>query len=587
MPATALEAPQPLGFRTAQKSRRSPDDNFRIVLMAEFPIARPGVIGAACSIVMISAHCFLTHRDAKSAIGWVQRFFDNISPSKSRSEQELRVDEAMKQLTEENFVIASRLVVHALSAIFVGLVHMDCRKHLLIALTVAAYTVHTACAQKWIRMSARDVKSFVKVSYVTLFVFMLETGGEETHWWMLGQTIRVTIRATMVVVYAESNLHVPGQIGLSIAEVIMQLAVGDFDKVLVFACCQAFLAVFIICQCIMLESYLRDNLAAEFRSADAEFMLSGFRRMLGGICDGEVLLDGELRIHGRSSCLNRLLSTSTDLDGTFFPDLLVDSAEERLRFDDFIRASSQTSDLAVAATASRSTSLSTPPCLRISLQSKSASRVGVDLFHVPLEHLYGSDGKYHLLAMKHDVEPEPVPDASMQDMPRQLLRQALHRRGLMPPRPKSTTSDASGSSLLRSLPALTEIMLLVDASKPHQDVQQVHLNYKPSAARSEVSEIPSLRKFIRPTDWETVRRQVRHYAGKVSSQSSVEPKHLKQAVWFRMLDNPSRYMLARTAKLSKRNSASETDSKLWIYLSDFVGEQSAPMQVDLEGIHES
>ena len=35
-----------------------------------------------------------------------------------------------------------------------------------------------------------------------------------------------------------------------------------------------------------------------FRSDDAETMVAGFRRMLRGICDGEVLLDGELKILG-------------------------------------------------------------------------------------------------------------------------------------------------------------------------------------------------------------------------------------------------------------------------------------------------
>ena len=61
-------------------------------------------------------------------------------------------------------------------------------------------------------------------------------------------------------------------------------------------------------------------------------MVGGFRRMLRGICDGEVLLNGQLKIQGSGVCLNTILSTSGNFGDKSFLELLVDSEEEHDRF---------------------------------------------------------------------------------------------------------------------------------------------------------------------------------------------------------------------------------------------------------------
>ena len=37
--------------------------------------------------------------------------------------------------------------------------------------------------------------------------------------------------------------------------------------------------------------------------------------MLKGVCDGDLLLDSNMRIHGQASCLRRLLATKEDMRG--------------------------------------------------------------------------------------------------------------------------------------------------------------------------------------------------------------------------------------------------------------------------------
>ena len=85
---------------------------------------------------------------------------------------------------------------------------------------------------------------------------------------------------------------------------------------------------------LVLESILRQRLEADLQRADAESIVAGFRAVLRGVCDGELLLDGDLNIQEGMSCLSRLLSTQEDLKGKPFVDLLARSEQDR-GFEEF------------------------------------------------------------------------------------------------------------------------------------------------------------------------------------------------------------------------------------------------------------
>ena len=110
--------------------------------------------------------------------------------------------------------------------------------------------------------------------------------------------------------------------------------------------------------------------------------------MLSRICDGEVLLDSNLRIHSVSDCLKHLLMTSTNLHRKSFQQLL--DPEDLQKFKHFMEMSASNT----------AQDFSTPPCLRVSLLGAANTRIPVDLFHVPISKLYGSHDPYHLIALK-------------------------------------------------------------------------------------------------------------------------------------------------------------------------------------------
>ena len=125
---------------------------------------------------------------------------------------------------------------------------------------------------------------------------------------------------------------------------------------------------------------MRSNIRAQFDCSDAESLMYSFRGMLRGICDGEALLDSNLRIHVVSDCLKHLLMTSTNLHGKSFQQLL--DPEDLEKFRQFMEASASNIP----------PNMSTPhmpPCLRVSLLGAASTRIAVDLFHVPISKLPG------------------------------------------------------------------------------------------------------------------------------------------------------------------------------------------------------
>ena len=109
------------------------------------------------------------------------------------------------------------------------------------------------------------------------------------------------------------------------------------------------------------------------------------------------------------------------------------------------------------------------------------------------------------------------------------------------------------------------------------------------AFSSEDREMPSLRKFIRPTDWESVRARVRRFGEKAAKDPNLKPKHFSKTVWFRVLDQPGRYMQANKANLKVHGrgpGTSREDVKVWLHLSDFVLAERQHVEPELEDIDE-
>ena len=333
------------------------------------------------------------------------------------------------------------------------------------------------------------------------------------------QGLQTVSRFGLGILFLDPWVSIPFQLVHSAAEFAVHLSYFEMNRVhmglLLIAQFFTF-AIHIACMAFI-DVVLRQRINAQLETADAESLVSSFRRMLRSVCDGEVLLDGQMNVAQESEGLKHLILTTVNLKGRSFERLLID--EECTRFTKFIQSSTE---------AFLTPKPAVPPvCLRTSLRGSAGIRVAADVFHVPIPGLFGAAEPYHLLAFKEDTESRAHPEANEDSVPAELLsrqpRQA-HRPGS---RPGSTSmlSGSTGRSSCHGFPGLDEVFLLIDVDSQLQEVTQVELNFKRDRC---AASMPSLGKLVRPSEWEKVRSSVARFAEKSSRDQSDHPKVLKR-----------------------------------------------------------
>ncbi|CAE7207853.1 unnamed protein product [Symbiodinium sp. CCMP2592] len=185
-------------------------------------------------------------------------------------------------------------------------------------------------------------------------------------------------RLLMSVVIMHKPTALPAQLAISAAEIaVYWFQHNDVAETAAFAGVQLVFAVANVGVTVTLEYWVTSHISALL---DAESMVGSFRRMLRGVCDGEVLLREDMTICENPECIKHLLMTHHSFKGRHFQQLLMPDEVER--FTGFMQQS--THDMLVP----EDSRTSTPPCLRVSLRGASDIRVGVDLWHVPMPHLF-------------------------------------------------------------------------------------------------------------------------------------------------------------------------------------------------------
>ena len=191
--------------------------------------------------------------------------------------------------------------------------------------------------------------------------------------------------------------------------------------------------------------------------------------------------------------------------------------------------------------------------MRVTLCGASNTRVRADIFHVPVPHLFGSDTPYHLLAISEDSESRNVP-ADFAAFEAEKINRDVERMRSRARAASSNSSSASGSSVWQPLPELSGMMLLVDGSSPLLDIEQAHLSFERRAGDEEAeSSMPSLRKFCRPTDWESIRRKLDRFVQCTLQNEKEHSAHLKK-ICLRMPDDPRKFVKAKRVQLSAFHS---------------------------------
>ncbi|CAE7682844.1 unnamed protein product [Symbiodinium sp. CCMP2592] len=285
----------------------------------------------------------------------------------------------------------------------------------------------------------------------------------------------------------------------------------------------------------LLELTLRECIEASFQSQDSDSLIQGFRQMLKGICDGELLLDGDFQICGKAPCLQRLLSSREDFAGHCFRELIVDD-KAREAFDSFLaRAAAEPKHLEA-----------TPGCLRVPLKTASQEIVSVDMFHVPLSRsLYGLNTIHHLLALTEDVHARLHPEAEPSTQNVWESRR---------PAASAPASAASTDTHVECYEELEEMTLLLNTSTELMDIEEAHMRFVRRTDDSKVRMgMPTLKRFARPLDWAGLEAALRGYARgvrKAQAQGEEAEKQVLPGLMLRLPGESRKHLLSRSLAVS-------------------------------------
>jgi len=335
----------------------------------------------------------------------------------------------------------------------------------------------------------------------------------------------------------------------------------------------------------MVQERARTSVRASLQSANANLSLEGFQRVLRSVCDADVLLDDSFNIVGDNTRLRRVLATPTDLEGVKFTDLL--DQDGKKEFEKFVQKSCSASR-SPPKKEDKEKSCSIPPCLRVSLPS-AYSRVGVDIFHVPVPRFLDAAGPLHLLAFTEDPDTRIHPDATLGAIPEALsvyseAEDAQDRMSTAAESQGGYSRHSLGSSMIcrvHPIPELRELTMLVDASTDQQDVLQVHAKFKrdKNLLNDIHSCMPCLQTILKPSDWLSIRRRVAKFAQEQGQLGSPQ-KYELPSVMLRRMDDPNKFLVADTVNLAPCHvqEPSKKSSKIWVYVRDFVNDEKLRVQ---------
>eukprot|EP00435_Cladocopium_sp_Y103_P043208 s764_g12.t1 len=378
------------------------------------------------------------------------------------------------------------------------------------------------------------------------------------------QGFQVAVRFSFIFLFVCKEVTIPFQFVYTALDMWIFLRASTSSTALgpvLFA--QVFILGMTVATSIIWDWWVRSRIQAVFDTADAESLVSSFRRMLRGVCDGEVLLDNKLgpvagiRIHGESECVKHLMFTTISLTGRNFAHLLVE--EEQQAFIDFIETSTQQA----ADSSTKNETSGAPQCLRVSIRGSSGTRVGVDLYHVPVAGLFGITAPHHLIALKEDVDfqrPVPLPEASDDAVPSELLscRGNEHTAPQPAPRP---VPDFTVASFRRQSDEPDELSALQ-------------------------SGMPSMRKFVKPTDWEKIRSRVSSFAEECQQNPAIAPKAVRKLA-LRMPEHPTKFVsVQETFIKAYQGPAGAEAPKVWLHMKGFKPQKRNVLQPSLDGIQE-
>lgn len=312
---------------------------------------------------------------------------------------------------------------------------------------------------------------------------------------------------------------------------------------------------------VFLVYSMQRSIAAKLESGDAFSLLRGFRKVLRGVCDGDLVLDNEFQIVGDDTSLEQLLKSERQLVGTNFLDLFLD-IEGRQCFKQFLNAESASKQMDKM---DNRDAFALPRGLRVSLQGAEGP-ISADVFCTRVPNGEGPD--YCLLALKEDPEQHLADCAPC-----------------APPSEGSQVFEASSTAKLgsqgSSIPEifasafedLVQVALLVSNDSVGLDIEEATLSFE----RSPNETMPTLRKLLRGSGLERVKRACQS----VCNLPEGEHHALRSPLRFRIPGAPGSSLSAERVHISVDR---EMPGQFWMHLSAL--RTSHRKERELEGIIE-
>lgn len=332
---------------------------------------------------------------------------------------------------------------------------------------------------------------------------------------------------------------------------------------------------------------MRSTIAAKLDSGDASSLMMGFRQILRGVCNGDFVLDPRtMTIVDDARCLERVLKSNRRYSNCNFLELFLDS-ESRDRFSQFL-GSGDREDREEPEDPDDDTDepdpFRMPRGLRVSLQGGDGP-VSMDLFYtkVPRFGSSRSSSDYYLFALKEDPEQKDA-------VPPEAPADSVPHLGAIPAAARSDTQTRSSvSDAVMACDDLVELALLLSDVTEFVDIEEVHLCFRRQSEISNIeSGMPTLRKFIRPFDWERIERMF-DIVTNLPAEDQRRRCHFQRPTLFRVPGESRSYLRARSTslRLADEQIVPGRPSHFWMHLTQFDSSQiQRPREQELEGIEE-
>ena len=546
--------------------------------------------GWVAASTLVLAWGLLHLRLTTSDLGDLRRWIESLMAAPRQQVdvlKDVRVEEEMIKIRQSNYKFITRCFSHITFLAGIGLVlhaALACRLDSVAfaGCSVVAYAQHVIVSKNLVNLTPERLKFLTWLMHTMQIVLIMASGASETGFqFAVWQGFHWVTRFALIVAFLDPGFSIPFQFIFTLAEMSVYFVVFEPSSVHLGSLfiSQFFMIAINIASSVYIDLLLRRRIYALLDTADAESLVSSFRQMLRGVCDGEVLLDSHMNVAQESDCLKHLILTSVSLKGRSFERLLV--PDEVPRFSEFIKSSTE------SCCAPESKHSSTPGCLRVSFRGSAGIRVAADIYHVPISGLFGAREPYHLIAFKEDLECRPQPDAAEDSLPAELLLTGQsHAADFLQKDNTSVISASTGrSSCAHGCPELQEMTLLVDADTLLQDVQEAHLKFRRCEAPDDLgaglqSSMPSLRKLVKPTDWEKIRSTVATFVERALQDPTVQSRVIKRM----SLQLPGHFgrVIAEEATLKRY----PRDRKVWLHMKGFRPEKSRRAEPFMDGIWE-